>query len=695
MALRVREMLPGRLNRILLIANQRATFLALGILLLLGLGLRVWGIERYGLWIDEITTAKCLEYPLDAILDCYWVQVGSPVSFVATNLLYALFGRMPLPAPEWMVRLPEVLAGTLTIVAAWLAAREGLGMRGAWFNALLWTFAPTAIAYSQEARMYAWLMLFSNLSVWLLLYTLRRNSWRGGVGYGLVGALNFYSHYLGAFILIGQWLFASAYVLFVPRRAPQQFRTQLVPIVCSVVIASALIIVWFPNILKTAQVYLLSGSYVRVALTPAYLLDAQSWIVLDMVSTPLAAVALGILELVGGWWMLRHARRTLALIGCCVGVTFVFLLWRQAGFTAMRYWNVTQTSLYLLLAAGGLGLVEVLSNLVPKRFAPVSARAAEACIALVGIVALLPALGQFYTDQFESSRFDDWRGAAQFLRLNANTDDLVLAFGEASVYHKMAFDYYLPVNSNVPRVLEPNELYGNLSAHAQTIQDRAWGIVYARDTQTVERLRALGGAQAEVYLFKNLAIVSPRPTPQETLQSSTLDLIKLYRDFDPERFAFAEAILQDTGAGKNLILNSKWETRKHGLPRQWQVNHDTTRVVSLDGEPALQENHTVGTPGVDAQQSISLAPDQLYILRFECRNTLTNGAQRVYVLFNQSVNAIFPNGGGYLCPNDAAWHVSAFAFRAPAPQATILLRNGGSGAVYWRHIALYKVSERK
>jgi 4-amino-4-deoxy-L-arabinose transferase-like glycosyltransferase len=146
-----------------------AARVGLGLLALVGIGfaLRVWGIERYGLWIDEITTAQCLELPLRRVLDCYWVQVGSPMVFVATNLVYTLFGRMPLPAPEWMVRLPEVLAGTLTIPAAWLAAREWLGARGAWLNAVLWTFAPTAVAYSQEARMYAWLMLFSNLLRWL------------------------------------------------------------------------------------------------------------------------------------------------------------------------------------------------------------------------------------------------------------------------------------------------------------------------------------------------------------------------------------------------------------------------------------------------------------------------------------------------------------------------------------------------
>lgn len=52
-------------------------------------------------------------------------------------------------------------------------------------------------------------MLFANLAAWLLARVLRFSTWRVSVGYGVVSALIFFSHYLGAFILLGQWLFAG------------------------------------------------------------------------------------------------------------------------------------------------------------------------------------------------------------------------------------------------------------------------------------------------------------------------------------------------------------------------------------------------------------------------------------------------------------------------------------------------------
>lgn len=55
---------------------SRQEWFGLGLLLLVGFGVRVWGIERYGLWIDEITTAQCLELPLFQVLNCHWVQIG-------------------------------------------------------------------------------------------------------------------------------------------------------------------------------------------------------------------------------------------------------------------------------------------------------------------------------------------------------------------------------------------------------------------------------------------------------------------------------------------------------------------------------------------------------------------------------------------------------------------------------------------
>ncbi len=676
-----------------------ATWFALLVLLLVGFAVRAWGIERYGLWIDEIATSQCLEYDLLTLFDCRRAELGSPLPHVATNVVYTLFGRPPLPAPEWLVRLPELLAGTFAILAAWLAAREVLGARGAWLNAWLWTFAPTAVAYSQEARMYAWLMLFANLSTWLFIRAVRERSWRIGILFGITAALNFYSHYLGVFVIAGQFLFAVCDLARAKYQTPLEVRRLTTSILGAGIVLLVLLAPWLPNIRRATQVHVLSTNYTNAALTPAYFADAQAWLVLNGVELPIAAIILLSLESLGGWWLFQKRRRTLALVGCWLAVTFGFLVWRQAGFTSFRYWIVIQTPMYWLLTAGGLALADFLASILQRRPLRMDQRVPDALIAILGVIALLPWLAQFYSDPFESWRFDDWRGAAQFFRSRAQDNDLVIAFGDASVYHILAMDYYLPRAFRL-RVIEPDELNGNIVARARTQAGRAWGIVYARSAQDLETLRARGGAETDVVVFKNLALISPRPrASDETLAVNTQRLVDAARDFDPERFTLANALLTDRGGGENLVKNPEFDTRKTGAPRVWKFGAGRGSVIKVDDQPALQLVSAVDDGSVTAQQQVVLQPARLYMFRFECRNELTRGAQRTYITFNTRDDPllVFPNGAGDVCPTERGWHESAFAFRAPpadqnAQTATLLLRNAGIGEAEWRNLSLYEVA---
>lgn len=692
----------------------RVHWLALVALLLVAFLLRAWGIDRYGLWIDEIATTTCLDYTLPSVLDCRRAELGSPLFHVATNLVYTLAGRPPLPAPEWLVRLPELLAGTFVVLAAWLAAREVLGTRGAWLNALLWTFAPTAVAYAQEARMYAWLMLFSNLSTWLLMVGLRRRDWRFALLFGLSAALNFYSHYLAVFVIAGQFLFAALDIALSQVqsadtgpalgrfhvRAPYELRRWIIWLLGAGVVLLALLVPWLPNILNAARGHVLSETYTRVPLTMSYLLNVQSWLVLEAVELPLAALALFVVSVVGVWSLFHRKRMALLFVACWLSGIVGFLLWRHAGFTSFRYWIVLQPPIYWLLTAGGLAAADALTSILSHRRVPVDRRAPYALVAVVGVLALLPSLSQFYADQFESWRFDDWRGAAQFLRAHAKPSDVVIPFGDAAVYHTMAFFFYLPSAPNVPPVVEPDQLTGSLIARANNESGRAWGIVYARDPAELARLRAQGSDRVDFNVFQGLVVISPRPlSPDETFRENALRLASLYRAWDADRFALAAALLTDPGVGKNLLTNPELDARKKGMPRGWKFGAAPAQVISLDGEPALALSGQVKSEGLRAYQQLTLKSGETYILRFECRNTLSEGAQRTYVTFDGSDGKliVFPNGAGYACPVGTPWHSASFVFHVPdigsaQPKATLLLRNAGIGDAYWRRLSLYPVT---
>lgn len=680
--------------------RAHSTLLGLGALLLIGLGLRVWQLERYGLWIDEIATAQCLDYDLVHVVECHRRNLSAPLFKIATNLVYTLAGRPPLPISEGLVRLPELIVGTLAIPAAWLAARAWLGTRGAWFCALLWVFAPTAIAYSQEARMYAWLMLSANLSAWLLYLCLKRPSWGIAVAYGFAAAFNFYGHYLGLFVIVGQFLFAALYLGWKARRGWREALPTAARVVGAGVVTLVLLALWLPYTLDSfAFLQNAPALRTRVPLSLSHWIDIESWMVMDAVEIPPVALLLCVVQVVGAWWLWRKKPLTLALVGCWVAVVVTFVLIRQTGFSSMRYWIVLLVPVFWLVGTGWLALAERAAEFLQRQSFSLAPRVSMTAFAVLGILLLLPALNRFYTDPFESWRFDDWRGAAQFFRAQAKPAEPVIVFGDTSIYLKLAFEFYLPSGADTPQVLEPDDLDGNWVAGAKNRTGRAWGVVYARTPKMLERVRASGAGQIDLYEFRNLAVLSPRPlTAQETLATNTQRLIALYRDWDADRFALADALLDDTHDGENLVANPEWALRKNGLPREWAFGAARGKVVILDGETALQLTRQNETEHVVAQQEIRLQPEQLYVFRFECRNDLLDGAQRIYILFRQPDGGlvVFPSGAGYSCPNQTAWHSSAFVFRAPpaavaAPTATVLLNNAGLGSAYWRRFELYRV----
>ena len=132
--------------------------------------LRFFRLGAQSLWIDEIFT---------------WMSAGGgQPALTARDLLenvhgpffaLTLHGWMRIAGEsEWALRALAALGGTLMVPAmAWLADRW-LGRSAVAPAAWLTAGSPFLIWYSQEARGYSWLMLFSTLSAAALLELHRR-----------------------------------------------------------------------------------------------------------------------------------------------------------------------------------------------------------------------------------------------------------------------------------------------------------------------------------------------------------------------------------------------------------------------------------------------------------------------------------------------------------------------------------------
>jgi hypothetical protein len=127
-------------------------------------------------------------------------EITPPLSFLASWLTTRV-GQTP-----FLLRVPELVAGALTIPVVYALARRTVGRSAALVAASLTALSPFMIYYSAEARAYGMMMLFvliSTLAMLLAVETGRRRWW---VIYAVSSCAAFYTHYTCAFVLAVQFL---------------------------------------------------------------------------------------------------------------------------------------------------------------------------------------------------------------------------------------------------------------------------------------------------------------------------------------------------------------------------------------------------------------------------------------------------------------------------------------------------------
>ena len=192
----------------------RRTWVALGLILLLALGLRLVNLGGRTLWYDEAFAVLFAEKGWDAMVDGTLTPVDGGAADVHPLLYYLLLDAWMEAYGQgvFAVRLLSALVGVATVGAVFGLVRD-------WFSdgrtglaaAFLTAVVPFHVQYSQEARMYALLALLLTLATWLYW-----RAWvRPGVGYwlgfGMVAGLSMYAQQLAAFYLLALGLLPVVY----------------------------------------------------------------------------------------------------------------------------------------------------------------------------------------------------------------------------------------------------------------------------------------------------------------------------------------------------------------------------------------------------------------------------------------------------------------------------------------------------
>ncbi|MGO1051539.1 glycosyltransferase family 39 protein [Crossiella sp. CA198] len=139
------------------------------------------GLGGAQLWRDELASWSAARRTVGELL----AMTANADAFYLPYYLFLHYWMAIFGDSEVALRLPSLLAaaGTAAVVAA-LAGRW-FGTRAGWCAGLLFALVPMVTRMAQEARPYAFVMLFIALSTYLLLRALDEPSWRHWAGYGV------------------------------------------------------------------------------------------------------------------------------------------------------------------------------------------------------------------------------------------------------------------------------------------------------------------------------------------------------------------------------------------------------------------------------------------------------------------------------------------------------------------------------
>lgn len=164
---------------------------ALPVLALMGIGLALRLDVTRGIWVDEATSISQARMPFGQMIhNIRTTDVHPPGHHTILWLTIRLIGSSQLA-----VRIPSIIAGTLLVGALYLAGRELYDRRAGLVAAAVGTVAPFMVWYSQEARMYAFFMLFATLALWAQVRAVRRGQVRDWALYAVFTAAMLWTQY--------------------------------------------------------------------------------------------------------------------------------------------------------------------------------------------------------------------------------------------------------------------------------------------------------------------------------------------------------------------------------------------------------------------------------------------------------------------------------------------------------------------
>jgi hypothetical protein len=420
------------------------TLLALSIIALV---LRLWNLNS-DLWIDEVLTLlDFVRRPIGEILTSFPSQNQHMLFSVLARASVNVFGESP-----WALRLPSVLFGVGSIWAFFFLCRSLLSTREALLGSALLTVSYHHIWFSQNARGYMGLLLFTLMATWCWFEALKANEWRWWMGYTASVVFGMWVHPTMAFVVAAHGL-VHLTLLAVPRLSGEnnslERRAGLRPFAA-----------WMLSVTVTLQLYALAlPEFLAVGLheesknsewTNPFWVVTESLRSLSIGFAGIAVVLAGGAFVAFGWVCLFRTNRRAAVLmvlpAALAGGTMLALghnLWPRFFFFSMGFG-------LMIVIHGAVRLPEVVGNW----FRSIKQRSLITRFAGVGICLLIIAVSLTTVSKNYALPKQNFSGAKTYVESHMSPGDRIVAVSLAGVVYGRYLTPYWPV-AKTDQELEP------------------------------------------------------------------------------------------------------------------------------------------------------------------------------------------------------------------------------------------------
>ena len=388
-----------------------------------GAALRLIAIGHKSFWIDEIASVAIARRPAPFFWHFLWHDEGNMALYYVLLRPWLHFGYS-----EGVVRALSVVPGIASIPVMYLLGRRLFGRVTGILGAALLALSPCAIAVSQEARAYSFVVLAVLLSTYLFVLLIEQPRHDLACLYGVVAGVTCYFHYFG--ILVPA---AHAISLVALPRDRRPWKPLLLG--GAIVAAMAAPILWLIRAQDVGHISWVQSPSLLEVYHLSVFLAANGGKAVGAVLLALELVLLGFF-FVKFWTVWRDGdgerqRWSYALIASSVFspivITLLVSIVRPAFYH--RFLIVCLPAWLLMIALG----IEQMRT----RMARISAVAGVCLLSLIATVVMYQRVTE------------DWRGAVSYLIANARPGDRLLYYQSVGQFAAESYRDWLPGGSEL------------------------------------------------------------------------------------------------------------------------------------------------------------------------------------------------------------------------------------------------------